>query len=64
MVKPLVNIHLSYEVHRTLEQMVLAPGETKSAIIEDALHACLDPSCAGGRVMPRLDKFDERQNAI
>ncbi len=67
MVKPRVNIRLSYEMHRTLEQMVLAPGATKSAIIEDALRAYLDPSCTGGReqaLMQQLDRFDRRLNAI
>lgn len=67
MAKPRVNIRLSYEMHRTLEQMVLAPGATKSAIIEDALRAYLDPSRTGGReqaLMQRLDRFDKRLNAI
>ena len=67
MPKPRVNIRLSYEMHRTLEQMVLAPGATKSAIIEDALRAYLDPARTGGReqaLMQRLDRFDKRLNAI
>ena len=67
MPKPRVNIRLSHEMHRTLEQMVLAPGVTKSAIIEDALRAYLDPTQTGGReqaLMARLDQFDLRQNAI
>lgn len=67
MAKPRVNIRLSYEMHRTLEQMTLAPGVTKSAIIEDALRAYLDPIRTGGReqaLMARLDQFDLRQNAI
>jgi hypothetical protein len=67
MPKPRVNIRLSHEMHRTLEQMVLAPGVTKSAIIEDALRAYLDPTKTGGReqaLMQRLDQFDVRQNAI
>ena len=67
MPKPRVNIRLSHEMHRTLEQMVLAPGVTKSAIIEDALRAYLDPTKTGGReqaLMQRLDQFDLRQNAI
>lgn len=67
MAKPRVNIRLSYELHRTLEQMTLAPGVTKSAIIEDALRAYLDPSRIGGRddaILKRIDAFDLRQNAI
>lgn len=67
MAKPRVNIRLSYELHRTLEQMTLAPGVTKSAIIEDALRAYLDPSRLGGRddaILKRIDAFDLRQNAI
>ena len=67
MAKPRVNIRLSYEMHRTLEQMVLAPGATKSAIIEDALRAYLDPARTGGReqaLMQRLDRFDKRLDAI
>jgi hypothetical protein len=67
MVKPLINIRLSYEMQRTLEQMTLAPGVTKSAIVEDALRAYLDPTRTGGReqaLMTRLDQFDLRQGAI
>ena len=67
MPKPRVNVRLSHEMHRTLEQMVLAPGVTKSAIIEDALRAYLDPTRTGGReqvLMTRLDQFELRQNAI
>jgi len=67
MAKPRVNIRLTYELHRTLEQMTLAPGVTKSAIIEDALRAYLDPDRIGGRddaILRRIDAFDLRQNAI
>jgi len=67
MAKPRVNIRLSYELHCTLEQMTLAPGVTKSAIIEDALRAYLDPDRLGGRddaILRRIDAFDLRQNAI
>ena len=67
MAKPRINIRLSHDLHRTLEQMVLAPGATKSAIVEDALRAYLDPDRLGGRenaLMRRIDAFDLRQNAI
>ena len=67
MAKPRVNIRLSYELHRTLEQMTLAPGVTKSAIVEDALRAYLDPDRLGGRddaILRRIDALDLRQNAI
>lgn len=67
MAKPRVNIRLSHDLHRTLEQMVLAPGVTKSAIIEDALRAYLDPDRLGGRddaILRRIDAFDLRQSAI
>jgi hypothetical protein len=67
MPKPRVNIRLSHDMHRTLEQMVLAPGVTKSAIIEDALRAYIDPTRTGGReqaLMARLDQFDLRQGEI
>ena len=67
MPKPRVNIRLSYDLHRTLEQMTLAPGATKSAIIEDALRSYLDPTRLGGRddaILRRIDALDLRQNAI
>jgi len=67
MAKPRVNVRLSYDLHRTLEQMTLAPGVTKSAIIEDALRAYLDPDRLGGRddaILRRIDAFDLRQNTI
>ncbi len=67
MAKPRVNIRLSHEMHRVLEEMVRAPGVTKSAIMEDALRAYLDPGRIGGReqaLMQLLNRFDKRQNAI
>ena len=65
--KPRVNIRLSYEMHRKLEEMVLAPGATKSAIIEDALRAYLDPQRTAARddiLLQRLDRIEKRQNAM
>lgn len=65
--KPRVNIRLSYEMHRKLEEMVLAPGATKSAIMEDALRAYLDPDRTAARndiLLQRLDRIEKRQNAM
>jgi len=65
--KPRVNIRLSYEMHRKLEEMVLAPGATKSAITEDALRAYLDPDRTAARdhiLLQRLDRIEKRQNAM
>ncbi|MEQ9142904.1 MAG: ribbon-helix-helix domain-containing protein [Parvibaculaceae bacterium] len=65
--KPRVNIRLSYEMHRKLEEMVLAPGATKSAIMEDALRAYLDPQRTEARddiLLQRLDRIEKRQNAM
>lgn len=65
--KPRVNIRLSYEMHRKLEDMVLAPGATKSAIMEDALRAYLDPQRTAARddiLLQRLDRIETRQNAM
>jgi len=65
--KPRVNIRLSYEMHRKLEEMVLAPGATKSAIMEDALRAYLDPQRTAARddiLLQRLDRIEKRQNAM
>ncbi|GGY37104.1 ribbon-helix-helix domain-containing protein [Parvularcula lutaonensis] len=65
--KPRVNIRLSYEMHRQLEEMVLAPGATKSAIMEDALRAYLDPQRTAARddiLLQRLDRIETRQNAM
>ena len=65
--KPRVNIRLSHEMHRQLEEMVLAPGATKSAIMEDALRAYLDPQRTAARddiLVQRLDRIEERQNAM
>ena len=62
--KPRVNIRLSYEMHRKLEEMVLAPGATKSAIMEDALRAYLDPQRTAARddiLLQRLDRIEARQ---
>ncbi|MHA7901514.1 MAG: ribbon-helix-helix domain-containing protein [Henriciella sp.] len=65
--KPRVNIRLSHEMHRILEEMVLAPGATKSAIMEDALRAYLDPERNAARddlLLQRLDRIEKRQNAM
>ena len=65
--KPRVNIRLSHEMHRILEEMVLAPGATKSAIMEDALRAYLDPQRNAARddiLVQRLDRIETRQNAM
>ena len=65
--KPRVNIRLSHEIHRILEEMVLAPGATKSAIMEDALRAYLDPDRTAARddiLLQRLDRIEKRQNAM
>ena len=65
--KPRVNIRLSHELHRKLDEMVLAPGATKSAIMEDALRAYLDPQRTAARddiLLQRLDRIEARQNAM
>ena len=65
--KPRVNIRLSHEMHRKLEEMVLTPGATKSAIMEDALRAYLDPDRTAARddiLVQRLERIETRQNAI
>ena len=65
--KPRVNIRLSHEMHRMLEEMALAPGVTKSAILEDALRAYLDPQRTAARddlLLQRLDRIEKRQNAM
>jgi hypothetical protein len=65
--KPRLNIRLSHEMHRKLEEMVLAPGSTKSAIMEDALRAYLDPQRTAARddiLLQRLDRIEKRQNAM
>ena len=65
--KPRVNIRLSHDMHRILEEMVLAPGVTKSAILEDALRAYLDPQRTAARddlLLQRLDRLEKRQNAM
>lgn len=54
-------------MHRKLEEMVLAPGATKSAIMEDSLRAYLDPQRTAARdniLLQRLDRIEKRQNAM
>lgn len=67
MAKPRLHIRLPRELHRTLEDMALAPGVTKSAIIEDALRVYLDPGRIGGReneLMKRLGRFEKQQSEV
>lgn len=65
--KPRVNIRFSHEMHRKLDEMALAPGATKSAIMEDALRAYLDPQRTAARddiLLQRLDQIEKRQNEV
>lgn len=62
-----LQVRLSDRTHVLLDQMTLAPGTTKSAIVEDALRAYIDPDSDPTReelLLKRMDQFDIRQGAI
>jgi len=67
MPKPRANIRLSHKAHALLEEMTRAPGVHKSAIMEAAFWAYVDPEKSTGReqaVIRRLDRVVLRLNAI
>ena len=67
MPNPRTHIRMSPKAHELLEEMTRKPGVTKSAIMEAALWAYVDPTLstdAHKTVLQRLDGVDMRLNAI
>ena len=67
MPKPRTHIRLSQKAHDLLEEMTRKPGVHKSAILEAALWAYVDPtltSDANKAILNRMDRIDTHLNAI
>jgi len=67
MPKPRTHIRLSQKAHDLLEGMTRKPGVHKSAILEAALWAYVDPTLstdAYKTVLQRLNGIDMRLNAV
>ena len=67
MPKPRTHIRLSQKAHDLLEEMTRKPGVHKSAILEAALWAYVDPTLstdAHKTILQRLDGIDIRLNAV
>ena len=67
MPKPRTHIRLSQKAHDLLEEMTRKPGVHKSAILEAALWAYVDPtltSDANKAILSRMDRIDTHLNAI
>ena len=67
MPNPRTHIRMSPKAHELLEEMARKPGVTKSAIMEAALWAYVDPALstdANKAILQRLDGVDMRLNAI
>lgn len=67
MPKPRTHIRLSQKAHDLLEEMTRKPGVHKSAILEAALWAYVDPTLstdAHKTILQRLDGIDIRLNSV
>lgn len=67
MAKCRVHIRLSYDLMRSLDEAAAPRGVTKSALVEDALHAYFRPEDQSSReaaILDRLNRFDLRQSAL
>ena len=65
--KPRVNVRLSHKAHALLEEMTLKPGVHKSAVLEAAFWAYVDPETAKTNdrtILKRLNQVDLRLNSI
>jgi len=67
MAKPRINIHVSREVNRLLDQAAKRPNVSKAAIVDAALAAFLSPEADDRRdaaIIRRLDRMDRRLNRL
>ncbi|WP_298307361.1 CopG family transcriptional regulator [uncultured Erythrobacter sp.] len=67
MAKPRINVHITREVWRQLDDMTKRPGVSKAAIVDAALAAFLSPEADDRRdaaIIRRLDRLDRRLDAI
>ncbi len=67
MAKPRINIHVSREVNRLLDQAAKRPNVSKAAIVDAALAAFLSPEADDRRdaaIIRRLDRIDRRINRL
>jgi len=67
MVKQRIHLRLTPKTLRQLEDAALAPGVTKSGLVEQAIRHYFDPALAEDRdaaLFHRLDGFDLRQGVI
>jgi hypothetical protein len=65
--KPRVNVRLSHKAHALLEEMTLKPGVHKSAVLEAAFWAYVDPEASKANdraILKRLNQVDLRLNSI
>ncbi len=67
MAKPRINIHVSRDVNRLLDQAAKRPNVSKAAIVDAALAAFLSPEADDRRdaaIIRRLDRMDRRLNRL
>ncbi|QLC24872.1 ribbon-helix-helix protein, CopG family [Parasphingopyxis algicola] len=63
MAKPRINVHITREVWKRLDEMAKRPGVSKAAIVDAALAAFLSPEADDRRdaaIIRRLDRIDRR----
>lgn len=61
MAKPRINVHITREVWKSLDEMAKRPGVSKAAIVDAALAAFLSPEADDRRdaaIIRRLDRMD------
>lgn len=67
MAKPRINVHITREVWKQLDEMAKRPGVSKASIVDAALAAFLSPEADDRRdaaIIRRLDRTDRRLDRL
>lgn len=67
MAKPRINVHITREVWKRLDDTTKRPGVSKAAVVDAALAAFLSPEADDRRdaaIIRRLDRIDRRLDAL
>lgn len=67
MAKPRINVHITREIWKRLDEMAKRPGVSKAAIVDAALAAFLSPEADDRRdaaIIRRLDRMDRRIDRV
>lgn len=67
MAKPRINVHITREIWKQLDEVAKRPGVSKAAIVDAALAAFLSPEADDRRdaaIIKRLDRIDRRIDRV